>query len=74
MKYHVNAFFGWVRFSEIVLPAGMEEYSEDLKSFDEKRLKWNNQQWFPKRTASAADPLCVAAANRSPRWKCPSSS
>ena len=67
MKYHVNAFFGWVRFSEIVLPAGIEEYSEDLKSFDEKRLKWNNQQWFPKRAVLKNDTSLLAAANRSPR-------
>ena len=67
MKHHVSAVFGWIRFSEIVLADEMEEYSDDLKSFEKLRLKWDGQQWFPKRAASAADPLCVAAANRSPR-------
>ena len=33
MKYHVKAFFGWIRFSEIVSTDQMEESNEDIKSF-----------------------------------------
>ena len=66
MKYHFSSFFGWIRFSEIVLPIEAEEYSNDLKWFHEQRLKWDDLQWFPERAAAGGNPLRLAAATRSP--------
>ena len=59
MKHHVTAVFGWVRFSEIVPPEEMEESSFDLKSFQKLRLKWDDQEWFPRRaTPKNVPPPC----------------
>ena len=55
MKYHVNAFFGWIRFSEIVSPDETEEYSDD-------------QEWFPKGAVLKNDNASgLATATHSPR-------
>ena len=64
MKYHVNTFFGWVQFSEIVSPDETEEFSEDLKAFHELRLKWDDQEWFPKREVSRNETARLVPATR----------
>ena len=64
MKYHINAFFGWIRTSEIASTEDMDEFCEELESFHQLRLKWDDQEWFPKREVSRNDSLVLATANQ----------
>jgi hypothetical protein len=64
MKYQVNAFFGWIRTSEIASTEEMDEFFEELESFRQLRLKWDDQEWFPKREVSRNDSLVLATANQ----------
>ena len=64
MKYQVNAFFGWIRTSEIASTEEMDEFFEELESFHQLRLKWDDQEWFPKREVSRNDSLVLATANQ----------
>ena len=64
MRYYVDACYGWVRFSEIVSQSDLEESNDDLKSFETVRLKWDDQEWFPKRVVSENESVRLVPATR----------
>ena len=64
MKYHINAFFGWIRASEIASTEEMDEFCEELESFHQLRLKWDDQEWFPKREVLRNDSLGLTTATQ----------
>ena len=64
MKYQVNAFFGWIRTSEIASTEEMEEFCEELESFRQLCLKWDDQEWFPKKEVSRNDSQALATADQ----------
>ena len=67
MRYYVNACFGWIRFSEIVSQSDLEESNDDLKSFEKLRLKWDGQEWFPRRSIPKNDTPRLTTVTQPPR-------